>query len=159
MIARAEPLGTAAEARLAYARAGLRVCHVMSADLWAGAEVQVATTASYLMAQSEVTLTAVLLNEGKLARELRSLGVEIAVVDEHRHSAAGILAFLTRFLKIHQVDIVHTHRYKDTVLGIAAAKLAGVGHVVRTVHGLTEPMRGWDRIKFQAYDALDKSSL
>ena len=26
----------------------IRVCHVMSADLWAGAEVQVATIASYL---------------------------------------------------------------------------------------------------------------
>lgn len=131
----------------------------MSADLWAGAEVQVATTASYLVKRPEVVLTAVLFNEGRLARELRTLGVGVAVVDEHEHSASGILAFLIRFLKAHRVDILHTHRYKDTVLGAVAGKLAGVPHVVRTVHGLTEPMRGWDRMKFKAYDALDKMVL
>jgi protein-tyrosine-phosphatase len=31
--------------------------------------------------------------------------------------------------------------------------------MVRTVHGLGEPMRGWDFVKFQAYDALDKLAL
>jgi glycosyltransferase involved in cell wall biosynthesis/protein-tyrosine-phosphatase len=131
----------------------------MSADLWAGAEVQVATLASYLVHRPEIELTAVLLNEGRLARELRTLGVEVAVADEHQYAAAGIVAFLTRFLRAHRVDILHTHRYKDTVLGILAAKLAGVPHVIRTVHGLPEPMRGWDRAKFQAYHALDKAAL
>src|SRR5436190_22657613 len=48
----------------------LRICHVMTADLWAGAETQVATIASYLVKRPEVTLTAVLLNEGWLSREL-----------------------------------------------------------------------------------------
>jgi glycosyltransferase involved in cell wall biosynthesis/protein-tyrosine-phosphatase len=137
----------------------IRVCHVMSADLWAGAEVQVATVASYLVRRPEVKLTAVLLNEGQLARELRTLGVDVAVVDERQHTAAGILAFLTRLLRTRRVDILHTHRYKDTVLGVLAAKLAGVPHVIRTVHGLAEPMRGWDRMKFQVYEALDKAAL
>src|SRR5437867_2914963 len=126
----------------------MRVCHVMSADLWAGAEVQVATTLSYLVERSDVDAIAVLLNEGRLAEELRQLGVEVAVVDEHLHSSLAILRFLVRFLRKRQVDIVHTHRYKDTVLGAVAAKLVGVPHVIRTVHGLREPMRGWERVKF-----------
>jgi L-malate glycosyltransferase len=139
--------------------AEMRVCHVMTADLWAGAEVQVATVASYLVDQPGVELTAVLLNDAWLARELRRLGVQVAIVDEHRHTALGIVRFLTRFLRELDVDVVHTHRYKDSVLGSIAAKAAGVPHVIRTVHGLSEPMHGWHRVKYQVYDALDRATL
>ena len=149
----------AASSDAAAASSEIRVCHVMSADLWAGAEVQVATLASYLARLPSVRLTAVLLNEGQLARDLRKLDVDVAVVEESRHSAPNIVAFLARFFRTRRVDIVHTHRYKDTVLGTVAAKMVGVPHVVRTVHGLAEPMRGWDRVKFQTYDALDKAAL
>ena len=100
-----------------------------------------------------------LLNEGPLARELRRLGVQVAVVDETRTSALGILKFLTRFLKANDIDVVHTHRYKDNVLGTIAAKLAGTPNVVRTVHGLREPMTGWNHIKFRVYETLDKATL
>ena len=137
----------------------MRVCHVMSADLWAGAEVQVATTVSYLVERPDIDVIAVLLNEGRLAQELRRLGIEVAVADEQRHSSFWILRFLIRFLRDRNIDIVHTHRYKDTVLGAIAAKLVGVPHVIRTVHGLREPMRGWERLRFTGYEALDKAAL
>jgi glycosyltransferase involved in cell wall biosynthesis/protein-tyrosine-phosphatase len=137
----------------------IRICHVMSADLWAGAEVQVATTAALLVRQPEVVLTAVLFNDGWLAGQLRGLGVETVVVDERRHNGFQIAAFVRRFLIEHQVDIVHTHRCKDTVLGTLAAKSAGVPHLVRTVHGLSEALRGWKRAKLAAYEALDKATL
>lgn len=137
----------------------LRVCHIMSADLWAGAEVQVATVASYLVGRPEIELTAVLLNEGPLAGELRRLGVPVTVLDEQRHNALAILLSLTRLLRDHPVDVVHTHRYKDTVLGAIAAKLGGVPCLVRTIHGQSEPMRGWDRAKFRIYEGLDRLAL
>jgi glycosyltransferase involved in cell wall biosynthesis/protein-tyrosine-phosphatase len=137
----------------------MRVCHVMTADLWAGAEVQLATTASYLAERSDVNVSAVLFNDGQLADELRRLGIEVRIVDEARQGAVHIVRFLTRFLRDNRIDLVHTHRYKDTVLGTIAAKLAGVPHVIRTVHGLREPMTGWDHWKFRAYEALDKAVL
>jgi glycosyltransferase involved in cell wall biosynthesis/protein-tyrosine-phosphatase len=137
----------------------MRVCHVMSADLWAGAEVQVATMAAYLAERPDVELTTILLNEGPLARELRRLGVPVSVVDEGRNSAVRILVALTRLLRTQSVDIVHTHRYKDTVLGGLAARLAGVPGLVRTIHGQTEPMRGWARAKFRLYEGLDRLAL
>jgi L-malate glycosyltransferase len=137
----------------------IRICHVMSADLWAGAEVQLATTASYLVERSDVSLSAILLNEGRLADELRQLGINVTIVDETRCGAFSVLILLTRFFKHNQIDLVHTHRYKDSVLGTLAAKLAGVPHVIRTVHGLCEPMTGWNRLKFRAYDVLDKVVL
>jgi len=141
------------------ARATLRICHVMSADLWAGAEVQVATMAAYMVRQPGVSVSAVLFNEGMLAAELRRLGVAVLIVDEQRTTALGILSRLTRFFREQQIDFVHTHRYKDSVLGALAAKLAGVPHVVRTVHGLREPMTGWNTLKFRIYEALERAVL
>jgi len=135
--------------------ATVRVCHIMSADLWAGAEIQVATVASYLVERPDVELTAVLLNDGPLVRELRRLGVAVTVIDETRYNAVEIVLGLARYLRDHPVDIVHTHRYKDTVLGAIAARVTGVPCVIRTVHGLSEALTGWDWVKLQAYDALD----
>jgi L-malate glycosyltransferase len=137
----------------------MRVCHIMSADLWAGAEVQLATTAASLMNQPGVQLSAVLLNEGQLASELRRLGVPVAVVDETRTNALGIVFALVKFLREQRIELVHTHRYKDTVLGLMAARIAGVPHAVRTMHGLREPMTGWAHVKFGVYEALEKRAL
>lgn len=137
----------------------MRICHIMSADLWAGAEVQVAASAAYLVRRPGVTLNAVLLNNGRLATELCRLGVDVTIVDERRHTAPKILSTLTKILREKRPDLVHTHRYKDSVLGAVAAKLAGVPYVVRTVHGLAEPMTGWSRMKYRAYETLDRAAL
>jgi len=137
----------------------LRVCHVMSADLWAGAEVQLATTAAYLAAQPDMQLSIVLFNEGRLARELRELGVSVTVFDETRLGGLAILSRLTQWLAARPVDVVHTHRYKDTVIGATAARLTGVPHLVRTVHGFPEPTRGWNALKLHAYELLDRAAL
>jgi L-malate glycosyltransferase len=138
------------------ARRRLRICHVMSADLWAGAEVQVATAVSYLVERPDVEICAVLFNEGPLADELRRLGVPVTVIDERRNGSLRILVALTRWLRSRPVDVVHTHRCKDTVLGAVAAKLAGVRGVVRTVHGLREPLQGWAWLRYRIHEALDK---
>jgi L-malate glycosyltransferase len=148
-----------ARPRLARRAKPLHVCQIISADLWAGAEVQVAAAASYLVEREDIRLTAVLFNDGWLARELDHLGVETCIIDEQRHGALRIVTALTEFLNARDIDVVHTHRCKDNVLGSAAAKLAGVPVVIRTVHGLAEPMRGWDRAKYLAYDALDKLTV
>jgi glycosyltransferase involved in cell wall biosynthesis/protein-tyrosine-phosphatase len=139
--------------------APIRVCHVASGDLWAGAEVQLAGVASVLAARADVQLSAILLNEGRLAAELRRLGLPVAVLDERRKSAASILYALVRRLRAHPADVVHTHRYKETVLGGLAARLAGVRAVMRTVHGAREPLRGWQHAKLRAYEALDRLAL
>jgi len=131
----------------------------MTADLWAGAEVQVATTLSHLVQQGGVSVTAVLFNHGRLEDELRRLGIPVTVIDETTHNAFQILLGLTAYLRDHQINLVHTHRYKDTVLGMIAARLAGVPHAIRTMHGLREPMHGWNDWKFRVYEALDKAVL
>src|SRR5262245_25792653 len=137
----------------------LRICHVISADLWAGAETQVASTMAYLVEQPGIAVEAVLFNDGRLADELRGLKVPVTVIDESRTSAVAILTGLIRILREHQYDVVHVHKYKEGVLGTIAARLAGVPYVVRTMHGLAEPLRGWKHIKSQLYEALDWITL
>lgn len=137
----------------------IRICQIASGDLWAGAEVQLAASASYLVERPDVDLTAILMNEGSLAHELRRLGVPVTVIDESRHTALGVLMTLTRWLRDHPVEVVHTHRYKETVLGAIAARLAGVPCLVRTVHGQSEALRGWHRGKLRMYEVLDGIAL
>jgi len=146
----------------------MHICHIASGDLWAGVEAQVATMASYLAERPEIKVTAVLLNDAWLAAELRRIGIDVAVVDERRNNSAAIVAYLVRYLRDARVHIVHTHRYKENTLGTVAAKLAGVPHVVRTVHigmfdaiprRLGEAMPRLERVKSAAYETLDRAML
>jgi glycosyltransferase involved in cell wall biosynthesis/protein-tyrosine-phosphatase len=137
----------------------IRVCHIMSADLWAGAEIQLATLASYLTERPEIELTCALFTEGLLAQELRRLRIQTTVIDEQRNGPVQIVNRLVRLLRHDHIDLVHTHRYKDTILGSIAAKLAGVRHLVRTVHGSSEPLNGWPHARFRCYEAMEKAAL
>lgn len=134
----------------------MRVCHIASGDLWAGAEVQVWTLLSFLRGQGGVEVSAVLLNEGELARRLRSAGVNVIVLDETRLTAAAILALLVRTLRRLRPDVVHTHRYKENILGGLAAAAVGVRAAVCTVHGLTERYTGFARARMALYSWLDR---
>ena len=60
----------------------LRVVHLLSADLWAGAEVATFHLLRALAARSDVAVRAVLLNAGELARRLEAAGVPVAVEPE-----------------------------------------------------------------------------
>jgi glycosyltransferase involved in cell wall biosynthesis len=131
----------------------------MSGDLWAGAEMQLLMIASCLAEQPRVTPSVVLFNEGRLARELRAIGVPVTILNEARLSAFALLRRLTDLLREQRIDVLHTHKYKDGVLGAIAAKWAGVPYLVRTMHGLAEPMVGWNRIKSYVYHALDRAIL
>src|SRR5262245_58216906 len=125
----------------------ITVCHVAVGDLWAGAEVQLVTLLSFLIRAPGFDFSAVLLNEGKLADELRGLGVKVTVFAENSLSAPKIFVQLVEYFRRNKRHIIHTHKYKDTILAAPAAKLCGIPHVVRTVHGLPEPFQGMQALK------------
>jgi glycosyltransferase involved in cell wall biosynthesis len=98
---------------------------------------------------------AILLNEGRLAQEMRACGIEVKVIPE---STTGILATLweaTRYLRGRRIHILHSHRYKENVLAALLAWTCRVPFVVRTQHGLPEPFggaRGWKQKLVQRLD-------
>ncbi len=132
------------------------VCHVAVADLWAGAEVQLKSLLAELIRMPEIDLSVVLFNGGRLEKELSHYGVPVQIFPEKDWSSIRIGTALWRYFDKKRFDIVHTHKYKDTILAAPAAHWSGVPHVVRTVHGLTEPFSGVNAWKMAFYESVER---
>lgn len=114
----------------------LKVMHIISGDLWAGAEVQAYTLISHLRKQCLVT--AVLFNSGRLADELSQLDIQVIVLDETKINSVALVVRLRKLMKALRPDIIHTHRQKENVLGSIANLICIRAKCVRTVHGAPE---------------------
>ncbi len=124
----------------------VRVLHVISGDLWAGAEAQAFTQLAALH-EAGVTVAAAVMNDGELAARLRERDIPVTVLDESRLSNPRILLGLRNLMQEWRPDIVHTHRSKENILGSLANRFAGNVPSVRTVHGASEDRsRGLRRI-------------
>src|SRR5260370_33704088 len=64
----------------------ISICHVSEGSAWAGAEAQVMTLLRALSRCPEIALCVIVLNEGRLADELRGVGIDVQVVSEQRKS-------------------------------------------------------------------------
>lgn len=119
----------------------LRILHIISGDSWAGAEVQAYTLISHLVRVPGITVAAVVMNEGRLAESLRSVGATVFVTDEQRVGVLRIFRSLLRILESWRPDVVHTHREKENVLGALANAMTRHVPSVRTIHGGREHAR------------------
>src|SRR5690625_4675640 len=109
----------------------MKVLHIASGDLWAGAEVQVCNLAC-AQHQQGVQVEVILFNPGELEARLRQAGVSVAVYNERRYSALALSWRLLRHMQRSRPDVVHTHRHKENVLGSAVARLVSASSL-RTV--------------------------
>lgn len=134
----------------------LRVCHVASGDRWAGAEVQLSALLKGLRQMPSLELSAIFLNEGRPAAEARQMGIDVCVIDETRHSFFQILAAATRFLAGKNAGVLHSHRYKESLLAAMLARRCHVAVHVSSKHGAAEPFKGWSGLKQGAIQALDR---
>lgn len=136
----------------------IRVLHVISGDLWAGAEAQAYTLISKLVAMPDTEVAAVLMNEGELAEKLRGVGATVLVADERKLGPLRILALLRRFMRNWRPDIIHTHREKENVLGALANLIAGNVPSIRTAHGASEhpAWTGWRGARQGIIAGLDR---
>ncbi len=153
----AEALCPPAAARLSERASVLSVCHIASGDRWAGAEVQVATLLRTLAGNSDISLCVVLLNDGALAEEIRACGIPLLIVPESRHNFVSVFLRIRDFLKDRKIQIIHSHRYKENLLGMLAARSLGIPHTVRTQHGMPEPVAGLAGLKVGAINTLDRA--
>jgi L-malate glycosyltransferase len=134
----------------------MRVLHVISGDLWAGAEVQAYTLLTTLQGESGIQVAAALMNDGELARRLRERNIPVTLFPEQRLNALQILSGLRRLMLDWQPHVVHTHRTKENILGSIANTLSRNVASVRTVHGANEhPPRGWRRLHKKLLHGLD----
>ncbi|MDR4477169.1 MAG: glycosyltransferase family 4 protein [Nitrospira sp.] len=134
----------------------MKICHVAMGDLWAGAEVHLLALMTHLVRLHGFEWSVVLFNEGRLADELRKLPLSLAVIPESQHGPVALASGLARVFRQFRPDVVHTHKYKDSILGSIVARYTGVPHVVRVVHGMPEPFQGLRNVKMSAYMIADR---
>ena len=126
-------------------------------DLWAGAEVQLKVLLSKLVQKPKFNLSVILFNGGRLEKEINDLGIPVKVFPECQWGSTKIFLELVREFKKSNIQIIHTHKYKDTILAAPAAKVCGIPYVVRTVHGLREPFEGLQDFKMSLYEAIERT--
>ena len=117
----------------------ISVCHVIEGGAWAGAEVQVVTLLRALSKCPDISLHAIVLQEGRLADELRTFGVDVQVVSERQRSFPRVISECSEFLKRKNIQILHSHNYKENLVALLLSCICNVPHLVRTEHGHPEP--------------------
>ena len=131
----------------------LRVMHVASGDLWAGAESLIANLIAEQRAQG-TGVTAVVLNDGRLARELEEQEIDTVVVDEATTTASETLRRLHAIASQRKIHILHSHRSKENIL-VALASMRLACPSVRTVHGASEFVGRHRTLRRRVVDSLD----
>ena len=123
----------------------ISVLLLASGDLWAGAEAVVYELAKGLTAHTDISVSVVSLNNGRLAELCEALGVQTYVLDEARYAFPTLVKRLSQITR--QISprphIIHSHRYKENILAAAAAPLAGFPRLVTTLHGISEVKGGF----------------
>lgn len=114
------------------------VTHIVSGDLWAGAEVQVYHLCRALKASGAVLPTAVVFNDGILSNKLQEIDIPVDIADETNLSPFQITLTIRNHCRKHKSCVVHTHGFKENILGIIGKDLARVPYSVRTIHGNPE---------------------
>lgn len=121
----------------------IKILHIASGDLWAGAEVQLFTLVSQLALQENTRIHVILLNHGTLEQKLRDKGISVTVLDESKFNGLSILVQLINAVADIKPDVIHTHRIKENIFGSIAAKLNGNIPSLRTAHGAPEHKPAW----------------
>lgn len=119
--------------------AKLKIVHLISGDLWAGAETMAFNLLSQLNGYPDLKLVVILLNEGRLAENLRETGIAVHVIDEKQLSFLEIVRRIRTIVHTSPPDLIHSHRYKENILATMAAGFSGSTKLIATQHGLPEP--------------------
>lgn len=116
----------------------MKVFHFISGDLWAGAEAMTFNLLGNLKKYPDLDLAVILFNEGRLAGELRGIGLPVHVIDEKQYSFREIIQRTRALLHNSPPDLIHSHRYKENILAVLAAGFSGKIKLIATQHGLPE---------------------
>lgn len=116
----------------------MKICHIVSGDLWAGAEAMVSVLLEGLKHYPELELSAIILNEGILADRLRSIQIPVKILAENERSFFHLYREVKKVIGESEPAIVHTHRYKENLLGYLATRARKKVQLVATQHGLPE---------------------
>jgi L-malate glycosyltransferase len=117
----------------------IRILHIISGDLWAGAEIMAYTLLKRLARYPDLDLHVIVLNNGKLLEELRDTGIALELVDEAKLSFIQISSGIFKTIRRLKPDIIHSHRYKENILAsLCTLNWSGKQALIATQHGMPE---------------------
>jgi L-malate glycosyltransferase len=137
----------------------ISVCHLISGDAWGGAEAQVTTLVRALSKRRDIDLCAILLNEGRVADELRACAIDLKVIPERRNSFWKIVSQARAFLRGRDIQVLHAHRYKENLIGALLALGEPGMCLVKTQHGRPETLTGFAGVKQRLAHAVDRATM
>ena len=133
----------------------LRVCHIVSGDLWAGAEVMVYNLLKGLQHYEDLEPMAIILNKGRLAEEIHKLGIKVHILDETTLSFYEITQTVKKLIKNQPPDIIHSHRYKENILAYLGYRSLNGVRLIGTQHGMPEMDRGRAGLKHRIISKIN----
>lgn len=122
------------------------ITHLVSGDAWGGLEAMVMDLLTSDAYRSRIDATVVVLNEGMFASRARAKGLRVVVVPEATMSFGGLVWALRQVVEDVKPDIIHTHRYKEILLGAILSPTSVPRHVI-TIHGFEPPISWGVRLK------------
>jgi glycosyltransferase involved in cell wall biosynthesis len=137
-------------------RSRISVCHLASGDAWGGAEAQLMTLIRALSKRPDVEVYAIVLNDGRLADEIRACGIETKTIPERQTSFPRIVSQAREFLQGKHVNILHAHRYKENLIAALLALREPRIRIVKTQHGRPESLVGLAGLKQRLAHAIDR---
>ncbi len=117
----------------------VRICHIITKLELGGAQQNTLYTVKHLD-RARFAVSLVTGPQGILDEEAIDSGVEVHFLESLRREISArrdlaALGGLVRLLRRLRPEIVHTHSSKAGILGRWAAALAGVPHIVHSIHG------------------------
>ena len=138
----------------------ISVLHIFSGDLWAGAEVVIFNLLSELKKNKQIQIYALSMNQGILTKKLAKIGIKVDIIDEARYPFFCILIKAILLFYSKKIDIIHTHRYKENILGFLLKIFSKPkAKLVTTVHGDIEKFSRKDKIKIKLNEIILKKSF
>ncbi len=130
----------------------MRILHIISGDLWAGAETQAYLLLKALREEKGLEVQAMLFNQGILYDRLKDLGIEVHLVEEH----SGFIKMVKeskRTTDPNPPDLVVSHGYKEAFIAYFL-KRKYRAKFVTMYHGLSEVYSGFKQIKSSIFLGL-----
>lgn len=136
------------------AKTAVRVALCTSGEIWGGIE-QCVETLSRQLHDRGIPVLVIVLHEGLLRERLVRAGIPVVLSGGSGPYDLRSIYKVSKVLREHSINVLHTHGYRATVVGAIAARLSGV-RLVRTEHGSLEQVRGSGRVKRVVNIALER---
>lgn len=125
-----------------------KILHIISGDLWGGAEAQVLVQILELL-KLGVDVEVLLFNDGTVAERFAEAGIKTHIASEESNALSFLRQAFSKARSI-QPQLIVSHGYKEALVAWRTKKSQDIPWVA-TFHGLTEAYVGWKAFKMKCY--------